>query len=555
MICLRWRCAFFTVLMSEVIFLLISCSDPQDREKPQPAPASPHYGGTYRKPLLNEPSTLDPALTTDVYASAIIQQLFDGLVQFDAQLNVVPSIAKSWQASYDSLVWTFHLRPGVTFHHGREVKAEDFVYSFTRILDPETRSPHTWLFERIRGAKQFRAGETNQVTGLRAPDDRTLQITLSQPYAPFITVLGMAQAKVVPHEEVQRLGEQFGRHPVGTGPFRFGQWQPGQEIILHAHAAYFEGRPFLDHLHYKIFPTHNVQATLAAFERTELEDTSIPAQERLRLRNDPRYHFVRKPILATLFLWIHTRESPLRHVKVRQAINYAVNREAINSTIRHHRFEQARGILPLGMPGYNPKLTAYTHDVAQARQLLAEAGYPAGQGLPPLALWTSVTSQEAVAEHEAIQRDLQQIGMTLELHTVESWERFETDILGKRSGALYRYAWYADFPDPDNFLFVLFHSQSPNNFAHYSNPQVDQLLEQAQRESNYLTRMALYRDAEALIMADAPVMPLVYYTFQHLFQPYVQGVELNALGEHHIPMKKIWLDRSSHGTSTTARQQ
>ena len=234
MICLQWRCALFAVLMSGIIFFLTSCSDPSNPEKGQLAPASPRYGGTYRKPLLNEPPTLDPALTTDVYASAIIQQLFDGLVQFDAQLNVVPSIAKSWQASYDGLMWTFHLRPGVKFHHGRDVKAEDFVYSFTRILAPETRSPHFGLFERIQGAKQFRAGEIDHVTGLHAPDDRTLQITLSQPYAPFITVLGMAQAQVVPREEVQRLGEHFGRQPVGTGPFRFGQWKPGQEIILHA---------------------------------------------------------------------------------------------------------------------------------------------------------------------------------------------------------------------------------------------------------------------------------------------------------------------------------
>jgi peptide/nickel transport system substrate-binding protein/oligopeptide transport system substrate-binding protein len=541
--------------MSGASLLLVSCSDPQNPEKAQSIPASPHYGGTYRKPLLNEPPTLDPALTTDVYAIAVIQQLFDGLVQFDADLNVVPSIAKSWQASYDGLVWTFYLRSSVKFHHGREVKAEDFVYSFTRILASETHSPHTWLFEHIQGAKQFRAGAIDHVTGLHALDDRTLQITLSQPYAPFITVLGMAPAKVVPREEVKRLGELFGRRPIGTGPFRFGQWNPGKDIILHAYEAYFEGRPFLNHLHYKLFPGHNTQVALATFESTELEDTSIPAHERLRLRDDPRYRFVRKPILATLFLWIHTRESPLHHIKVRQAINYAVNREVINSTIRHNRFEQARGVLPLGMPGYNPKLAAYPHDVDQARQLLAEAGYPAGQGLPPLTLWTSVTSQEAVAEHEAIQRHLQQIGMTLELHTMQSWERFKTEILGKRPGALYRYAWHADFPDPDNFLFVLFHSQSPNNFAHYSNPKVDQLLEQAQRESDYLTRMALYRDTEALIMADAPVVPLVYYTFEHLFQPYVRGVELNALGEHHIPMKKIWLDRSSHGTSTLARQE
>jgi peptide/nickel transport system substrate-binding protein/oligopeptide transport system substrate-binding protein len=197
------------------------------------------------------------------------------------------------------------------------------------------------------------------------------------------------------------------------------------------------------------------------------------------------------------------------------------------------------------MPGYNPELPGYDYNPARARELLAEAGYPGGRGLPPLELWSSVVAPTALAEHEAIKRDLQHVGITVDLHTAQSWKQF-TELLGKRPGAMYRYAWHADFPDPDNFLYTLFHSQSANNYANYNNPAVDQLLEQARREVDDLQRLQLYRQAEQLIMADAPTINLVYVAFEHLFQPYVHGIELNALGVWHIPMEKIWLD-TAHG--------
>jgi oligopeptide transport system substrate-binding protein len=537
--------------------LAVRCTNdkPPDASKSGKIMIPATYGGVYRRPVWDEPLTLDPAFTTDVYASSVVQQVFDGLVQFDADLNVIPSIASSWSASYDGMTWTFHLRQGVKFHHGRKVMADDFVYSFMRLLDPQTKSPHTWLLERVQGARKFLAGEAERVEGLRALDDYTLQITLAQPYASFISLLGMAQAKVVPREEVERLGLRFGRQPIGTGPFRFVSWVAGEEIILRANEEYFEGRPFLDRLHYRIFPAHDLQTSLGAFEAGHLEDAKLPAHERQRLINEARYTFFRKPLLVTLFLWMNTRDVPLSNPKVRQAINCAINRSAINHTIRQNRFVQARGILPSGMPGYNPELLGYEYNLQRARQLLAEAGYPGGHGLPALELWSSVVSPEAQAEHEAIRHDLQHIGIAVELYNAESWKHFRTEILGKRPGAMYRSAWHADFPDPDNFLFPLFHSQSANNYANYSNPEVDRLLEQAQREVDDLKRLQVYRQAEALIMADAPTVNLVYYTFEHLFQPYVSGIELNALGERHIPMKKIWLNKAHHAFPKAAKAE
>jgi peptide/nickel transport system substrate-binding protein/oligopeptide transport system substrate-binding protein len=537
-----------TFLCNGLIALTMGCKEQDKRAAPVK-----RYGGTYNKSFDREPLTLDPALLTDIYASSVAQQLFDGLVQFDADLNVVPGIAKFWEASHDGLVWTFHLRQGVKFHHGREVNADDFVYTFTRLLHPQTAAPRSWLLERVQGAQQFLAGAAERVEGLQALDAYTLQITLSQPYAPFISILGMAPTKVLPREEVERLGADFGRQPVGTGPFRFVYWVAGQEINLQANEAYYEGRPFLDRLHYRIITDR--QAAIAEFERGTLEDVPLLPNQPTSLSDDPRFKRFRKPLLTTLFLLLETGDGPLSNRKVRQAINYAINREAINRTIRQNRFVQARGILPLGMPGYNPDLVGYSYDFSRAQQLLAEAGYPEGQGLPPLELWTSATSDTALQEHEAIKQDLERLGLKVKLFTLEDWKHYKTAVLGKRPGAMYRYRWDADFPDPDTFLFTLFHSQSTGNYANYSNPEVDRLLEQARSEGDYLKRIQLYRQAEKQIMEDAPVVNLVYYTFETLFQPYVQGIALNALGERYIPMKKIWLDATSHVSLATPKPQ
>jgi peptide/nickel transport system substrate-binding protein/oligopeptide transport system substrate-binding protein len=550
----RWR-VILTYLCSGFIVLAVGCKDTRhaDEGQSKQAVSVPTPGGTYHKALWQEPLTLDPAFYTDIYSSSVAQQIFDGLVQFEANLNVIPCIAKSWEASRDGLVWTFHLRQGVKFHNGREVHADDFVYTFTRILDPLTASPRAWLFERVQGAARFRAGEAERVEGLQALDAYTLQITLSQPYAPFITLLGMSQAKVVPREEVQRLGADFGRRPVGAGPFRFASWMAGEAITLEAHEAYFEGRPFLDRLHYPIMT--NYQSILAEFEKGALEevDLTLTNPEGTPLSRDPRFRFVRKPTLTTAFLWFNTSHGPLSKREVRQAINHAIDREAMISTIRQNRQVQARGILPLGMPGYNPDLAGYAYDLSRARQLLAEAGYPEGKDLPPLELWTGSKNTAILLEQEVIKRDLERLGIRVELFRVENWEQLKTEVLGKRPGAMYRHSWFADFPDPDNFLFSLFHSQSAENYAYYSNPAVDHLLERARSEGDYLKRIELYRQIEALIMADAPGVNLMYYTAEYLFQPYVQGIELNALGARYIPMKKIWLDAKPSVSLTTAK--
>src|SRR5215831_13454116 len=486
------------------------------------------FGGVYRRPLTGNPSSLDPAHATDIYAHTVVNQIFDGLVQFDSHLNPVPAIAGFWEASVDGQVWLFYLRKGVRFHNGREVTADDFVYSFTRLLDPAVRSPVTDSFKYIRGVEDFQAGKTPQVEGLQAPDRYTLRISLKEPYAPFLSALAMSNAKVVPREEVAKLGEQFGHHPVGSGPFAFVRWQQRQEIV------------------FKMSADTQFEEDFASFLKGELEETVVPSAKGEEIRKNPRYRpytYLTKPLLHLLYIGLNTQKAPFTDRKVRQAFNYAINRKAIVEEIRQGVGSvPAKGILPPGMPGYDPDLVGYYYNPRRAKQLLAEAGYPGGQGIPVLDLWFSSKEDTARKELEAYQEDLAELGITVEIHQAADWPTFQT-IVAERQPAMFRLAWYSDIPDPDNFFYPLLFSQSKLNRTLYQNPQVDRLLEEARSTTDYQQRIRIYRQIEQLVLDDAPWINQHHSAFEYLYQPYVQGIEINALGAHYIPMKKVWLER------------
>ena len=227
------RIAFLSLLVLATAGTLASA---QDR--------GPIEGGeTYRRPLSNDPASLDPARIRDVHSLAVTQQIFDGLVQFDHKLTITPALAQHWKASRDGLTWTFTLRKGVKFHHGREVTADDVIYSLTRIVDPRTKSGAADLLMTLRGAQDFREGKARQISGLAALDPCTIQVSLTEATVPLVALLAVGHAKVLPRELVEQLGEGFGAQPVGTGPFRFVRWDRGQEIVLAANSDYFEVRP------------------------------------------------------------------------------------------------------------------------------------------------------------------------------------------------------------------------------------------------------------------------------------------------------------------------
>jgi len=228
---------------------------------------------------------------------------------------------------------------------------------------------------------------------------------------------------------------------------------------------------------------------------------------------------------------------------VRQALNFAINREALLQDVHLGRYTLARGILPPGTQGFNPKLGGYGYDPERARDLLARAGYPQGRGLPPIAVWSSVKRDEIVRELEEIRRYLAAVGVTAEVHYLTDWPAFSRQLDEGRL-PVFLYGWYADVPDPDNFLFKLFHSKSPRNFFGYANPAVDDLLVHARDERDLLRRVELYRRAEQMVLDDAPLLPVLHHTYERLFQPHVRAIEVNGLGDPYIPLRRIRLERT-----------
>jgi oligopeptide transport system substrate-binding protein len=521
---------------------------------PTNARAAAKFGGVYRRALASNPATLDPAFVSDIYSRTVVRQIVDGLVQFDAHLNPIPAIAEFWEASRDGLTWTFTLRRGVKFHHGREVTAEDFVYSFTRLLDPKRPSPSSEYFRRIAGANSFMEGTAASVQGLKAIDRYTLQIVLEEPFAPSLTVLGLANAAVVPREEVERLGDDFARAPVGTGPFKFVQWKPGKEITLEANKDHYEGRPFLDTIVFKIGGTF--EEAFTQFLEGNLEEAMIPSGKTEEVYSDPRYRqyqLLRRPMLGLLYIGFNSRIRPFDDARVRQAFNYAVNKQEIVQEITKMGSLPANGTLPPGMPGHDPDLKGYYYNPTKAKRLLTEAGYPNGEGFPVVQLWVFSKAESTKAELAAYQQYLAEIGVRVEIHFAPDWRVYK-DMLQQGKLPMFRVAWYADIPDPDNFFSPLLHSAGQSNYMFYRNPRVDQLLEEAREATDYARRVKLYREAERLVMDDAPWITQHNHIFEYLYQPYVQGVEVSLLGDRWIPMNKIWLKQTSaeHSTGTAS---
>jgi oligopeptide transport system substrate-binding protein len=502
------------------------------------------FGGMYRRELSDHPATLDPALVTDIYGRAVVSQLFDGLVQIDAHLKPLPALAQFWEASRDGRTWTFTVRRGVTFHHGREVTAHDVVYSLTRLLNPEKPLPITELFRYIQGAKEYMQGQTPQVRGLKAVDRYTVQLVLEEPLAPALALLTLAHAAVVPREEVEKPGDHFGHAPVGTGPFKFVRWEPNQEIVLAAHNQYYEGRPFLDSIVFKIVVGSKLEERFATFLQGDLEESIIPSGMLDEVRRDPKYRQyqrVRIPTRNLLYLGFNTQRSPFDDRRVRQAFNYAVNTEAIVREITK-RGKTAGDILPPGTPGHDPDLQGYPYQPAQAKRLLAEAGYPDGTGFPVVQLWSVHQATSTKAELAAYQRYLADLGVKVEIHFAPDWPTYKA-MLERGELPMFRLVRYADIPDPDNFLFPMLHSTSLTNYTFYRNPRVDERLEQARQEIVEGRRTALYRELGRMVLDDAPWISQHYSVLEYLYQPYVQETDDSVLGHRLIPMKKVWFKK------------
>ncbi len=541
------------VLVLSMTFLVVGCSDNQEEATVDSQESTEEVamnlseeekeGGVFYGRVASDPPTLDPADSTDTTSSRVIRNIFDGLVQYDEKLNVVPAIAKDWKISEDNLTWTFNLKEGVKFHNGREVTAEDFVYSFTRILDPTTQSKRQWLFESVAGAEEFMDGKVDSVKGFTAIDKYTFEIKLARPFTPFLSVLAMENAAVLPKEAIEEYGEEFAQNPVGAGPFKFVEWKHDSEVVLEKNEDYYvDGKPYLDKVVYRVI-VHGSSA-FPEYEQGNIYemDSDIPDGQLERVM-DPSGEFSAEyesvDRLGTYYIGMNTQEEPFNNKKVRQAVNYAINKKIIAGVLRNGTVNPAYGILPPQIPGHNPDIEGYKYNPEKAKELLAEAGYPDGLPGEYELVYNTSKSHQRIAE--AIQANLKKVGINLTIRNLD-WGTY-IDKVDKGETQMFRLAWIADYPDPDNFLYVLFHSDNAGpggNGAFYNNPEVDRMLEKGRSMAPGAERVALYQELEKKIVEDAPWATIYYYSTPVLVKPFVHNYVMT--GQAALPLTNIWLD-------------
>jgi peptide/nickel transport system substrate-binding protein/oligopeptide transport system substrate-binding protein len=487
------------------------------------------------------PRSLDPATTDDAYQATVTNQIFSGLVHWDDNLNVLPEIAESWIISPDKLHYTFDLREDATFHNGRTITAEDFIYSFTRLFDRTKVEPYIIqdYLNRIEGVDAFVAGEAEAIAGLSAPDPFTLRIDLRAAYPSFLSALCMDQAKVVPSEVVEPLGSAgFARAPVGSGPFHLAAWED-TVMVLAANETYFGGRAPLDSIVFIKYPQEDPEAFKRAFLARALDMRPIREAEVPELLNHGNYFIVRRPELSMEFLGFNCSLPPFDRREVRQAVSMAVDRSLMREAAGPG-FTTPVGLLPPGMPGYSPETKILPENLSEAKVLLGQMGY--GEGYPlRFPIYTASHSAAARARDEALIRGLRRVHIEPEI-VVVTWEDLERRI-DDGSMESFFLTWVADLPDPDSFVYTLCASSGLYNMFAYGNKDVDRLLARGRDELNVPLRLSLYREAEVMILYDAPIIPLFNLMNTYAFQPGVRGVEMSPFGISGIPMRKIWFER------------
>lgn len=497
-------------------------------------------------------ATLDPAFAKDQSIIWPCRQLYNGLVELSTvadgagndagqAMQVQPSVAKRWTVSGDGLTYTFTLRDDVFFHKSplfgtsdstRRVVAGDFVYSFGRITDPAVASPGAWVLA--------------SVDGTEAPDDTTFIVRLKEPFAPFLSLLGMVYCSVVPREVVEHYGKDFRNHPCGTGPFQFQYWKEGVKLVLRKNPLYFEvdssvdgaaRLPYLDAVAVTFIVDR--QTVFLEFVKGNLDfmnsldasykDEILTPEGTLKEKYARSINMSSTPYLNTEYLGFNMEggDSPLKDRRIRQAINCGFDRKKMMRYLRNNIGTPGEGgFIPVGLPGAAAE-PLYSYDPVRAKRLLAEAGYPDGKGLPRITLATTANYLDLC---KYIQQQLGLIGMDIQVDVNPPAALREQMAQGK--AAWFRGSWVADYPDAENYLSLFYspnHSPAGPNYTRFTDRSFDRLYVEARSCTDTGRRNALYRRMDALVMQQAPVVVLYYDQILHFTHKNIVGMRTNAM--------------------------
>jgi oligopeptide transport system substrate-binding protein len=510
--------------------------------------------------------TLDPAFARNQTIIWPVNQLFNGLVQLDEKLHVMPCIAGSWEISETGTLYTFYLRSDVFFHdhpafpggRGRAVTADDFVFSLNRISDPQLASPGAWIFHSV----ERRA--LDGLYGFEAVNDTIFRIYLSRPFPAFLGILSMPYCNVVPHEVVEKLGPDFRKEPVGTGPFRFKYWREDEKLVLVRNERYFERDkkgtqlPYLDAINISF--TRDKQSEFMEFMMGRLDflsglhpvykDELVTRAGKLNPAYSGRIKMITEPYLNTEYLGFlldpeqeAVQNSPVLTREVRQAINVGFDRHKMMRYLRNNIGSPAvAGFIPEGLPSYNAeKVKGYSYDPDMARALLSRAGYPNGKGLPGITLTTTSDYQDLC---EYIQHELSEVGIRLNIE-VNTGASFRNRMANSRL-EFFRGSWIADYPDAENYLSLFYtrnFSPAGPNYTHFSHPEYDRLFEEALMTLDDSARYAIYQELDRIIVQEAAVVPLYYDQVVRFVPESLSGLGSNPMNLLHL--KNVhWSDKS-----------
>jgi oligopeptide transport system substrate-binding protein len=497
----------------------------------------------------NEPTgiaSLDPAFAKNQSIIWPVHQIYNTIVQTDAHLNIVPSLAKSWDISEDKKTYRFHLRTDVFFQDndafpggkGRRLNASDVVFSLTRLVDKKTASSGAWIFNE----------KVNDSLAFRAADDSTFELRILTPFHPMLGLLSMQYCSIVPREVVEKYGRDFRSHPCGTGPFQFKSWEEGQDLILIKNENYFEKDsdgtrlPYLDAIKISFFDNRATEFLLLQQGRLDFMNDIDPSfkdevlNKKGELKKDwtGRILLSKSPYLNTEYLGILVdsslpvvKASPLRLLKIRQAINYGFDRRKMIMYLRNSIGTPAEsGFVPPGLPSFDSaRVHGYYYNPVRARGLLAEAGFPNGFGLPLITLKTIDIYADLAG---FIARQLEEIGIKVQVDVTQKSLLLEET--AKSQAQFFRGSWIGDYPDAENYLSVFYSGNpAPPNYTRYRNSRFDQLYRRSLIENNDSLRYAFYQEMDQIMINDAPVVPLWYDQVIHLVNPAVSGFEANGL--------------------------
>ena len=479
------------------------------------------------------PLTLDPAIARSEIPITYIVEIFSGLVSFDPEPNLTPEIAKSWEISSDGKTYTFHLRDGVKFHNGKEVTATDFKYSMERACDPTTGSQtaETFLGD-IVGVKERLSGEVEEIRGIKVIDDHTLEITIDAPKGYFLSKLAHPVAYVVDQANVES-GTHWWQNPNGTGAFQLKEWQEDDFIILERNNLYYLEPPKIEYVVYLLWGG----VPMRMYETGEIDVTNVYLGDIERVldpANPLNDELTKTPQLSVFYIGFNSAKPPFDDARVRRAFCYAIDKDKIVRLVLKDLVNTADGILPPDMPGYNEDIQGLAFDPERAQQLLAESEYGDAANLPSITLTSS--GRLSVSNLEAALVDMwrRNLGVEVEIRLLEP-EKYPYLIMQEKD-ELFILPWGADYPDPQNFLDVLFHSGTKDNIGEYSNSEADVLLEEAREERDVTARMNLYQQAEQMIVSDAACLPIYFDVSYTLVKPYVEN----------LPLTPLWIPRLRH---------